>query len=225
MLLGGGLRFALALGALRALDIAWGLALDSAGDAFLMGKAAGLMGNAVWLAFVMAAFGLVIYAGNIYVHYHFSPELEIVLGRVRGDVARHGAPERAVAGIRRGMRSAGCGMRTIGTVLLLAIMSHQLLSQERPKWFLASMVMFALPVLVQVAVCQAEAGADIVAPSGMMDGMVQAIRAGLDAQHGRARVQRPRIALGEPLREPAHDARVPALARSPRRDPADDRRG
>jgi D-aminopeptidase len=31
------------------------------------------------------------------------------------------------------MQSAGCGMRTIGTVLLLAIMSHQLLSQERPR--------------------------------------------------------------------------------------------
>jgi porphobilinogen synthase len=39
-----------------------------------------------------------------------------------------------------------------------------------------------LDVLVRVALCQAEAGADIVAPSGMMDGMVQAIRAGLDAQ-------------------------------------------
>jgi porphobilinogen synthase len=37
-----------------------------------------------------------------------------------------------------------------------------------------------LEVLVQVALCQADAGADIVAPSGMMDGMVQAIRAGLD---------------------------------------------
>jgi porphobilinogen synthase len=39
-----------------------------------------------------------------------------------------------------------------------------------------------LDVLVQVALCQAEAGADMVAPSGMMDGMVQAIRAGLDRQ-------------------------------------------
>jgi porphobilinogen synthase len=39
-----------------------------------------------------------------------------------------------------------------------------------------------LAVLVRVALCQAEAGADIVAPSGMIDGMVQAIRAGLDAQ-------------------------------------------
>jgi porphobilinogen synthase len=38
-----------------------------------------------------------------------------------------------------------------------------------------------LEVLAKVAVSHAEAGADIVAPSGMMDGMVAALRAGLDA--------------------------------------------
>ncbi len=38
-----------------------------------------------------------------------------------------------------------------------------------------------LEILAKVAVSHAEAGADIVAPSGMMDGMVAAIRAGLDA--------------------------------------------
>ncbi len=38
-----------------------------------------------------------------------------------------------------------------------------------------------LDVLSRVAVSHAEAGADIVAPSGMMDGMVQAIRRALDA--------------------------------------------
>jgi porphobilinogen synthase len=37
-----------------------------------------------------------------------------------------------------------------------------------------------LEVLARVAVSHAEAGADIVAPSGMMDGMVAAVRAGLD---------------------------------------------
>jgi porphobilinogen synthase len=37
-----------------------------------------------------------------------------------------------------------------------------------------------LEVLAKVAVSHAECGADIVAPSGMMDGMVAAIRAGLD---------------------------------------------
>jgi porphobilinogen synthase len=38
-----------------------------------------------------------------------------------------------------------------------------------------------LAILQQVAISHAEAGADIVAPSGMMDGMVGAIRQGLDA--------------------------------------------
>lgn len=37
-----------------------------------------------------------------------------------------------------------------------------------------------LPILGEIAVSQAEAGADIIAPSGMMDHMVQAIRAALD---------------------------------------------
>ena len=37
-----------------------------------------------------------------------------------------------------------------------------------------------LPLLTQTAVSQAQAGADIVAPSDMMDGRIQAIRAGLD---------------------------------------------
>jgi porphobilinogen synthase len=37
-----------------------------------------------------------------------------------------------------------------------------------------------LPLLVQTAVSQAQAGADVIAPSNMMDGFVSAIRAGLD---------------------------------------------
>ena len=40
-----------------------------------------------------------------------------------------------------------------------------------------------LPVLAKVAVSHAQAGADMVAPSGMMDGMVAAIREGLDQHH------------------------------------------
>jgi len=39
-----------------------------------------------------------------------------------------------------------------------------------------------LPVLAAVALSHAEAGADMVAPSGMIDGMVAAIRSGLDAR-------------------------------------------
>lgn len=38
-----------------------------------------------------------------------------------------------------------------------------------------------LPLLAEQCVCHARAGADMVAPSGMMDGMVAAIRRGLDA--------------------------------------------
>jgi porphobilinogen synthase len=38
-----------------------------------------------------------------------------------------------------------------------------------------------LDILARTAVSQAESGADIIAPSGMMDGMIAAIRAGLDA--------------------------------------------
>ena len=38
-----------------------------------------------------------------------------------------------------------------------------------------------LPLLAEQAVSHARAGADVVAPSGMLDGMVGAIRAGLDA--------------------------------------------
>ncbi len=37
-----------------------------------------------------------------------------------------------------------------------------------------------LALLQKTAVAQAEAGADVIAPSGMMDGMIQAIRSGLD---------------------------------------------
>ena len=39
-----------------------------------------------------------------------------------------------------------------------------------------------LPILGKIAVSHAEAGADIVAPSGMMDGMVKAIREALDGE-------------------------------------------
>ena len=38
----------------------------------------------------------------------------------------------------------------------------------------------SLELLVRTAVSQAKAGADIIAPSNMMDGFVQAIRSGLD---------------------------------------------
>lgn len=39
-----------------------------------------------------------------------------------------------------------------------------------------------LPILAKIAVSHARAGADVVAPSGMMDGMVAAVRSALDAE-------------------------------------------
>ena len=39
-----------------------------------------------------------------------------------------------------------------------------------------------LEVLGRIAVSHAEAGADVVAPSGMIDGMVRAIRGALDGE-------------------------------------------
>ena len=46
-----------------------------------------------------------------------------------------------------------------------------------------------LPLLAEAAVCYAEAGADLVGPSGMMDGQVAAIREGLDeAGHQRTAI-------------------------------------
>lgn len=41
----------------------------------------------------------------------------------------------------------------------------------------------SLKLLARASVVHAEAGADVIAPSGMLDGMVAAIRAALDAQH------------------------------------------
>jgi porphobilinogen synthase len=40
-----------------------------------------------------------------------------------------------------------------------------------------------LELLARTSVVHAEAGADIIAPSGMIDGMVGAIRAGLDGEN------------------------------------------
>ena len=46
-----------------------------------------------------------------------------------------------------------------------------------------------LPLLAEAAICYAEAGADLVGPSGMMDGQVAAIREGLDeAGHQRTAI-------------------------------------
>ena len=69
----------------------------------------------------------------------------------------------------------------------------------------------SLELLVKTAVSQAEAGADIIAPSNMMDGFVQAIRAGLDeAGHSHIAIMSYSVkyasAFYGPFREAAHSA-------------------
>ncbi|MFP5501220.1 MAG: O-antigen ligase family protein, partial [Candidatus Sericytochromatia bacterium] len=44
------------------------------------GRLKQLMRAIFWLAGAMSVFGLAVYAANLYIHWHFSPELEIVIG-------------------------------------------------------------------------------------------------------------------------------------------------
>ena len=85
-----------------------------------------------------------------------------------------------------------------------------------------------LPVLARVALSHAEAGADIVAPSDMMDGRIAAIRATLDA---RGFAETPIMAYAAkfasafygPFREAAHSAPSHGDRRSHQMDPANGR--
>ena len=81
--------------------------------------------------------------------------------------------QRAIAAIRKAVP----GLVIVGDVCLCQYTSHghcgklcgEMVDNDAP-----------LPLLQKVAVSQAEAGADIIAPSDMMDGRVAAIRAALD---------------------------------------------
>jgi len=85
-----------------------------------------------------------------------------------------------------------------------------------------------LELLGEIAVTHAEAGADIVAPSGMMDGMVGAIRSALD-EHGFAEVAIMSYAAKYsssfygPFREAAHSAPQFGDRRSYQMEPANAR--
>jgi porphobilinogen synthase len=82
-----------------------------------------------------------------------------------------------------------------------------------------------LPLLAQQAISHARAGADVIAPSGMMDGMVSAIRTGLD-QDGYSHVPilaySAKFASGYygPFREAAESAPAFGDRRSYQMDPA-----
>ena len=82
-----------------------------------------------------------------------------------------------------------------------------------------------LPLLARTAVAHADAGADVVAPSGMMDGMVAHIRAGLDAagHHDRAILSyavKYASAFYGPFRDAAHSTPTSGDRRSHQMDPA-----
>jgi porphobilinogen synthase len=86
----------------------------------------------------------------------------------------------------------------------------------------------ALPLLAAAAVAYAEAGADVVAPSAMMDGQVAAIRAGLDAAAQTetailAYASKHASALYGPFREAAGSAPAFGDRRSYQMDPANGR--
>ena len=83
----------------------------------------------------------------------------------------------------------------------------------------------ALPLLARTAVAHADAGADVVAPSGMMDGMVAAIRAGLDdAGHADRAILSYAVkyasAFYGPFRDAAHSTPASGDRRSHQMDPA-----
>jgi len=85
-----------------------------------------------------------------------------------------------------------------------------------------------LEVLARIAISHGEAGADVVAPSGMIDGMVGAIRAGLDAEglHSVAILSyavKYASAFYGPFREAAEGAPMFGDRRSHQMDPANAR--
>ena len=87
-------------------------------------------------------------------------------------------PEGPVPAALRGLREAGLPLVLIADVCLCEYTTHGhcgVLDGDRIDNDAT------LPLLAEAAVIYAEAGANLVAPSGMMDGQVAALRAGLDA--------------------------------------------
>jgi len=93
-------------------------------------------------------------------------------------VAEQGIVQQAV----RALREAGTSLLVMTDVCLCEFTSHGhcgLLAEHGGRLDVDNDP--TLEVLVQEAVSHARAGADVIAPSGMMDGMIQALRRGLDA--------------------------------------------
>lgn len=92
----------------------------------------------------------------------------------RGAYDENGAVQKAV----RALRADFPDLVIITDVCLCEYMSHGHCGVLRPDGVVENDA--TLPLLVKTAVSHAAAGADIVAPSDMMDGRVAAIRTGLD---------------------------------------------
>ncbi|HFQ93980.1 MAG TPA: porphobilinogen synthase, partial [Anaerolineae bacterium] len=93
------------------------------------------------------------------------------------------APDGIVQQAIRAIRTAAPDLVVITDVCLCEYTDHGHCGLVSPEGAILNDP--TLDILAQVAVSHAEAGADVVAPSGMMDGMVAAIRAGLDGANFR----------------------------------------
>ena len=98
--------------------------------------------------------------------------------KASGAYARHGIVPETIRQLKKELPA----LIVIADVCLCEYMSHGhcgLTRQDAQGWRILNDA--TLPLLARSALCYAEAGADIVAPSDMMDGRVRAIRQRLDA--------------------------------------------
>jgi porphobilinogen synthase len=134
-------------------------------------------------------------------------------------------PDGPVPLVLRALRDAGLPMALAADVCLCSYTTHGhcgVLDSDR----VANDA--TLPRLVEAALAYAEAGADVVAPSAMMDGQVAAIRAALDAERHEetiilAYAAKQASALYGPFREAADSAPAFSDRRSYQLDPANRR--
>ena len=126
----------------------------------------------------------------------------------------------------RGLRAANLPLVLIADTCLCEYTDHGHCGPLEPDGAVDNDA--AVRLLARTAVSQAEAGADIVAPSAMMDGQVAAIRAGLDAAgHGGTAIlayaAKTASAFYGPFREAADSAPAFGDRRGYQMDPANAR--
>ena len=101
------------------------------------------------------------------------PEYKDAIGSSAWDMTS--PVQRAIAAIKEAVPQ----LLVVGDVCLCQYTTHGHCGELRDRYVDNDAT---LPHLVQTAVSQARAGADIIAPSDMMDGRIAAIRAGLDSE-------------------------------------------